>query len=142
MKLSINIIFETIRCIICKSCSSIVATSQQIPEKWLTPLSFLLIPLACIYSTSYCLHQLKAWRLIPLPPNSAPPDQSIISVDEADTADSADILDASADTADTPDYDSVNLTLYAASASRTPSKEGETSRSGSPVLSYKVMMRC
>ena len=89
---------------------------------------------------SYCLQQLKAWRLIPLPPNSAPPDQSIISVDEADTADSADILDASADTADTPDYDSVNLTLYAASASRTPSKDDETSRSGSPVLSYKVMI--
>ena len=88
------------------------------------------MPLACIYSTSYCLQQLKAWRLIPLPPNSAPPDQSIISVDEADTA----------DTADTPDYDSVNLTLYAASASRTPSKEDETSRSGSPVLSYKVMI--
>ena len=105
------------------------------------------MPLACIYSTSYCLQQLKAWRLIPLPPNSAPPDQSIISVDEVDTGDTVDainVLDTAdiLDTADTPDYDSVNLTLYAASASRTPSKEDETSRSGSPVLSYKVMLRC
>ena len=67
-------------------------------------------------------------------------------MDAIDVLDTADILDAAADTADTagdtPDYDSVNLTLYAASASRTPSKEDETSRSGSPVLSYKVMLRC
>ena len=70
-------------------------------------------------------------------------------MDAIDVLDTADILDAAASAADilesvadTPDYDSVNLTLYAASASRTPSKEDETSRSGSPVLSYKVMLRC
>ena len=116
------------------------------------------MPLACIYSTSFCLQKLKAWRLIPLPPNSAPPDHSIVSVDGVDKGDSvdaidvldtSDTLDTAADNADildtvadTPDYDSVNLTLYAASASRSSSKEDRTSRESSPVLSYKVMRCC
>ena len=116
------------------------------------------MPLACIYSTSFCLQKLKAWRLIPLPPNSAPLDHSIVSVDGVDKGDpvdaidvldTADILDTAADSADildtvadTPDYDSVNLTLYAASASRSSSKEDRTSRESSPVLSYKVMRCC